>query len=180
MYGRKGNMGTCNSNSRSSASGAGSGAEQTTEYNYQQIIGNGRTTRSELDNAQTVEQVKQIQNRMQEIINNDNALSKQGKIAYTEAMQNRIEDALIRTTPISNKKEMISFFKEFADVDLKPHLEEGKHFGKNFGKSRTQITVKANELTDAQRKRIGNFVKKKNIRSGYVPGFDWITYDFQK
>ena len=157
----------------------GVSASRDIEMKYETIIGNGRTTASDLDKAKTPEEVRYIENKMQTIINSSE-LNEQGKIAYTEAMKNRVEDVLIRTTPIRNKSEMLRFFEEIANVDLKPHLEEGKHFGKNFGKSRTNIHIRANELTEAQRERILYAVKKKKIRTNYTPGFDWISYDFQK
>ena len=172
-------MGNCIAGAGGSGGGGGISAQQNVEDSYAKMIGNGRTTASELDKASSPEQVKQIESRMQTIIS-DSELDKQGKIAFEEAMKNRVDDAIIRTSPIRNKNEMIEFFSETAGVDIRPHLEEGKHFGKNFGKSRTELYIRANELTDTQRAKIGEVVRKKQIRTAYTPGFDWISYRFQR
>lgn len=179
MGGRGSSSGKAGSGGSSGGSSGSTSAQQNIEDSYAKMIGNGRTSASELDKASSPEQVKQIESRMQTIISSSE-LDKQGKIAFEEAMKNRVEDALIRTTPIRNKSEMLKYFEEIANVDLKPHLEEGKHFGKNFGKSRTSIYIRTNELTEAQRERVTQAVKKKKIRASYTPGFDWISYDFQK
>ena len=149
------------------------------EDKYQKIIGNGRGVASELDSAETPEEVRKIENKMQTALNNA-GLDKQGKIAYEEAIKRRVDDALIRTAPISNKNEMINFFKEYADVDISSHIETGKHFGKNFGRLRDKIYIRSDELTDAQQKRITEVVKKKNISVSFTPGFNWVSYEFQK
>ena len=149
------------------------------EDKYQKIIGNGRGVASELDSAETPEEVRKIESKMQTVLNNA-GLDKQGKIAYEEAIKRRVDDALIRTAPISNKNEMINFFKEYADVDISPHIETGKHFGKNFGRLRDKIYIRSDELTDAQQKRITEAVKKKNISVSFTPGFNWVSYEFQK
>lgn len=159
--------------------GGGGSSSINIEDVYQRTIGNGRTYGSELDGAETVEQVREAERKMSELIKNSN-LDKQSKIAYEEATKRRTDEAYIRVAPIRNKKEMIEFFKTSVGVDVSPYIETGTHFGKNFGKSKSQIVLNVNEMTESQRRKIGEVVKKKGMRSGYTPGFDWIHYYFKK
>lgn len=95
-------MGGRGSSSGSGGGGGGAaarGAEQTSEYKYQQIIGNGRTAASELDNAKTIEEVKQAQEKMLSIIQNDSSLGQQARLLIQKRQKDVFKRLLFGCLP---------------------------------------------------------------------------------
>lgn len=157
---------------RASASGAGSasGAESTSEYKFEQIIGNGRTTRSELDNAKSLDEVMQIQSKMQGIIQGDKSLDNQGRVALTDSMKRRVEDATVRVSPVGNKKQMVDFIKQQINVDISKYIED------KAGHPRTYLGIHLEKMHKQEQMRLRNLMQKKGVRIGDNGGLGYTLH----
>ena len=154
-----------------SGAGGGGGAEQTAEYKYERLIGNGRTGRSELDNAETVEQVRQIESTMKNIIQQDRSLDKQGKTTLNGATERRVDEAVVRVSPVSNRKEMVSFIKQQVGVDITPYIEE------RAGHPRSYLGFHLEKMPKAEQTKVKYIAQKKGIRIENNGGFgSTLTY----
>ena len=131
------------------------GAEQTSEYKYEQIIGNGRTTKSKLDDATTLQQVEEIKNEMQKVISSDKTLDKQSRFSLVDAVERRVQEATIRVSPVSNKKEMISFIKQQIGIDISKYIED------KAGHPRTYLGIHIEEMPKPEQIRLRNLMQKK-------------------
>lgn len=167
-----GNMGGGGSSSGKAGGGGATarGAEQTSEYKYQQIIGNGRTAASELDSAKTIEEVKQAQEKMLSIIQNDSSLDQQGKIAYTEATKRRIQEATIRVSPVSNKSQMINFIKQQINIDISNYVEN------KAGHPRTYLGIHLEKMPKHEEMRLRNLMQEKGVKIGYNGGLGYTLH----
>lgn len=91
------------------------GAEQTTQYKFTSIIGTWRSTgMSELDKANSIAEVRDIEKRMKSIIQNDSTLDQQGKITFNSSTDRRVNEAVARVSPVSNRKEMTAFISSIV------------------------------------------------------------------
>lgn len=161
---------------RGSSSGrAGTvGAEQTTEYKYEQIIGNGRSTRSQLDSATTLQQVEEIRNKMQNVISSDKTLDKQDKVAFKDATERRVQEATVRVSPVSNKKEMVSFIKQQIGIDISKYIED------KAGHPRTYLGIHIEKMPKTEQVKLRNLMQKKGVRIGDNGGLGYTLHYIKK
>lgn len=118
--------------------------------------------------------MNEINSKMQNIISSDETLDKQGKIAFQDATKVRVDEAIIRVTPVSNKKEMINFIKQQTNIDISKYIED------KAGHPKTYLGVHIEDMPEKQQKILRTLMEKKGVHIGFNGGFGYVLYYIKK